>query len=583
MSTGKLASHLDDRAVSFAEFLEAWRELARIVREFEPSVVVLVARKTARMQQVLDLDFGDTVLLISDLAIPFSREWLHSARVATVDDVVNVGSTLSYATERVVAAGAAEVRAFAITRLGRESDRPDGVEFALDRDLDRERLREFGRLVPRALRTFDKPYDLDFPVLRCVPQVPYSTYDEVLAALRDAHGESDVYDLSTRDGVAAGMRRLAIDLAGTVGAHRKIRIYFSDSGYCHVVPFDIAPVLKTGAPSARSSAGARAMYAAVTAGGPINDRDARARLRAYCESLSLGEEFLSQHSDVLRAPPDALDLDDAALVLGPRARDVALSSLVARPYRQGWAAVARRPIPSPFLPTARRTGLIDAMRARMRETWHEPEVLAALLACLETLADWVGADDPSRYRLGWPYESHTINRRPHLRLRIGPTMPDILEIVATLLDKTEGEQESLRSRVTRLLDRLIDTGAVVPTTARYDGLIYRIYRKGEGSPRDLVSSRIANALYEYQQATDHDLVATLMTKILTIMSFSAEEEAQPGGRPMADTRGNVVSYPTDLLDDGADIFYYLLQTERLRRTSDGGAALAAAQHRSTPS
>jgi hypothetical protein len=466
---------------------------------------------------------------------------------------------------RVEAAGAAEAQAFAITRLHNTRGPAGETEIVLDRTLDRVRLREFGRLVPRALREFDKPYDLDFPLLRCTPAPPYSTFEHVHAALRDHYGEDDIYDVSTPEGREAGIHRLTIDLSASFGLHRKIRLYYNDRGYCHVVPLDIPPILKTEPLSRRAAASARAVYDALARDGLPDNDDAKARLRLFCESLSLAEDFLARHGDILHAPIDALDLNDAALILGPRVLTADRREFVAQLRRELPSPADARRDTSPFLAHAKNCGLITAMRERMVGDWPEMDALAAFVAAIDTLGDWVGADDPNQYRLNWPHSAAAVAKEPYLRLHVGPTMADIVEIVRTLLGRREGDREHTHREVTRLLDRLIDAGAVVPTTATYNGRIHRIYRKGEGSPRDLISGRIQNAFYEYYLETERELVPTLMTKVLTVLSYSAEEEAQPGVRPTPEVRGNVVSYQTDLLDDGAEVFYYLLQTGLVTR------------------
>ena len=78
-----------------------WLALVDQVRSWRPDVVVLVARKMPRLAQALELDFGAPTL--TDLAVPFADGAFAGARVAVVDDVVNVGSTFAAARASVVA------------------------------------------------------------------------------------------------------------------------------------------------------------------------------------------------------------------------------------------------------------------------------------------------------------------------------------------------------------------------------------------------------------------------------------------------------------------------------------------------
>ncbi|MHC2284099.1 hypoxanthine-guanine phosphoribosyltransferase [Bradyrhizobium diazoefficiens] len=71
------------------------------VRDYSPDLVVLVARKMPRLVEALNLSLGDAVC-VSDHAIPFVHPNIKGARVAIVDDIWNVGTTMLRARDRVM-------------------------------------------------------------------------------------------------------------------------------------------------------------------------------------------------------------------------------------------------------------------------------------------------------------------------------------------------------------------------------------------------------------------------------------------------------------------------------------------------
>jgi hypothetical protein len=538
-----------------------WWRLAESVREWDPDVVVLVARKTARMREALGLDFSNRALIISDLAIPFVAHWFQDARIAVVDDVVNVGSTIRYITSRVEACGARDVRAFAIARLKRDQ-RLSGldVSYTSPQELSETGLREFGQEVPQTLQGLAKPYDLDFPLLRCAPEIPYSTFDEIVAVLRERYAD-DVYELSTPDGIAAGVRRLAVDLQRGDGVNRKVRMYFSPSTQWHVVPMEVHPVLPTEAPGESASPWAHALYDAMVTQGLPDDPDANARLRLFADSLSLGERFLRTHADLFRVCSDPIDLDDATMVLGPGIREARslLPTATAPPLcDETRTAFDTASLESPFLKEATERGLIDAARDRLSGNG----VYSVLSSFMETLAEWTGTNNHTRYKFGWPYSPEKVQAEPYLRLRVGPTLADLVAIVAKL-NRTGENDGSIWHEVTHALDNFIDVGSIVPTTANYGCSVYRIYRKGEGPSRNAVSDMVQNALYEYEQATLRKVIKTRATKVLTLMAFSEGSAAIPGVGVSSWERGNVSTYPQSLLDDGAEVINYMIRDGRL--------------------
>lgn len=536
-----------------------WEVLAERVRAFDPTVVVLVARKPARMFQALGIEPAPGALVVSDLAIPYMAETLSGARVAVVDDVVNVGSTLRRVCRLARDAGAGEVQAFAISGVEREIPLEGlDVDYASHIGLDEFDLRQFGRRIPQTLQWHSKPYDLTFPVMERELTAPFVAFDNLLAALRGRYGGQYVYDLSLPGGAGQGMRRCAVDL--TDGASlRKVNLYVDEDAHrCTIVPIALTPVLRDDGPALPPTAWAAAVWGALSALPREDDLEARCRLGLFVDGLSLGESFIAEHGGFLRnCSKHPFNLEDAELALGPAIARV-------RPGGRDHHRATRSErgedgsVTSPFLEAATRNGLQDAVAASTRSS----DPLSIFIAIFEELSRRVGANEPSRYSLDWPYSYEQIQEEPYLRLRIGPTIADLVAIVDSLTGA--GDLNLTRRRVTRLLDRHIDSGGVVPTVATYEGNVYRIYRQGEASPREDVSRRVRYAWGCYGKP----LSLTRATKVLTILALDSPQGADSQVEIEAAPRGNTLCFQESVLDSRTEITHYLRNTAQLRKASE---------------
>lgn len=546
--------------------------LATRISEYAPSVVVLVARKAPRIREVLGLELSPHALVISDLAVPFCRQYMEGARVAVVDDVVNVGSTVRTAVRTAESLGAAEVRAFAISRLSR--DQPlEGldVEYVTPETLDPAGLAAFARRVPEALQALAKPYDLDFPLLRCRLRPPYASFEDLRAALEWREGESRVFDLSTPAGRNHGVHRLALDPPEGHERHSKVRIYLDErTGECVVMPIVVTGQLSTEEPTWLGGwpRGVWEQLAPLAPEGDGGD-EARARIRLFVDSLQYGLEFLRRRRDLFLAEPGLpFAVEDAEMIFGPAVRR-------AVPSREanGGAWDSGPSGASPFLAAAHRHGLPDAVRSRLLGA---PEPLSVFAACFEALADMVGAVEPSDFAMSDLADTDTVKSNPYLRLRIGPTIPDLTELVHEICG-SPGPLEETRCQVTRMLDRFIDAGAVVPTIARYaiqDGAqprhgVFRIYRKGEPPSRDPTVQRVVYAW----AASSAVMSRTRASKMLSILEL--ERQGSTGLEIRADARGTTACLPRSILGESIEIAGYLRDTGQVgtppRADGDVGA------------
>jgi hypothetical protein len=168
---------------------QAWAQLTNAVQQFDPDVVVLVARKMPRLVNPLRLNFGPRAVAISDQAISFVLSELKEARVAIVDDVWNVGSTMLHARDRTLNAQPRTIKLFALAAKDAESAQKAGVNLVMLTSLSAEQRRSFIDSVPRALRLSFNPFDVDFPIIQCLIRAPYRTWEDCWAWLQSHFGE----------------------------------------------------------------------------------------------------------------------------------------------------------------------------------------------------------------------------------------------------------------------------------------------------------------------------------------------------------------------------------------------------------
>jgi hypothetical protein len=572
----------DALAADLATLRGQWMSLTELIEGFAPGVVVLIARKTPRLFEVFGMGLPANPLVISDLAIPMSERYLAGARVAVIDDVVNVGSTIRRTARLVEAAGAREVEMFAISRLQHEEDGHESLadgdiaslqqpRYAEPSPLDRAGLMEFASRVPEALEGLAKPYDMDFPVMQCRLETPYDGFEELLLALVERYGEDTVYDLSTPRGQAAGIRRLAIDVPCDGGAHGKLRIYFNEHDrLANLVPIMVAGTLdeEPRFTDVWASAIWRSVHGELARAAEHNTaselvparRDAAARLRLFVDSLHAGRAFLADNRDLLRpASETPFNLNEAQLTLGPIVHRVQrhlqepLESKNEHSDTPAPAAGTPAPATSPFLMAARANGLVQQLQSSSPST----DTLSLFISLFEVLADAVGVNDPDNYQLGWPYSNEQILENPYLRLRIGPTVPDIIALIDDAREEANPPGQT-RWEVTRLLDRFIDFGSVVPTTAEYGGSIYRIYRKGERQPRVIPADRLLNAWRSYNEP----LSLTRVSKLAAFLAFSVNGDSAVTVR--AQTRGNTLCFAPSVLHEETEVSHYLRNTKQLK-------------------
>jgi hypothetical protein len=554
MSPLSLRSH--ERLASSAE----WNRLAAIVRDFAPDVVVLVARKMPRVAECFELRFGEQAKVITDLGIPFSHELIRAARVAIIDDVVNVGSTLHHARECVSACGAAQSALFAFGTRGATSRITPEVRYLRQTPLSDAEYRNLVTEVALTIRGLPKPYDVEFPIIPCVLRPPLRTSRHVLSWLREHRGIRTTHDLS----VDSSVGRITLDHFGQEAGNFKLRFYIDErTAKCNIVPFAIPS--RSTIPELRHATSKRLKIALANAlaetppGSSLNAEGPVFRANLFLQSLDWGLTAIADLAEIFGlAAAEQFSIPDACLLFGTAINADAtvtpaatMLSTLGTPAKENESGERL----SPFVERI----ATSCFLADVRECATSGEEHSLFAAIFQVLAERVGASDPSSYSIEWPYSRSEVEKSPYLRLRIGPTFDDVVHLIRELTQSASVERLPLENFVSALLDFAIDSGAVVPTVARYDGRCYRVYRQGEIDFRDRVADRVVYALHHHKKP----MALTRIAKINAILAYSAGVE--PVMWPVTLVRGNAASLQETYIDEqGPEMAQYLRDIGRLR-------------------
>jgi len=545
-------------------------DLAAKIRELSPDVVVLIARKMPRLAELFELDFGLGRIVLSDLAIPFSHKHFRGARVVIVDDLVNVGTTIQRAEEMVRACGATEVRLMAVGHRREMLIEQSDTDFG--EPLSDETYSEIVDSLPQELHGLAKPYDLEFPIISCRLNSPYSEPSEVLKWLRHQYGEDAVHELTPSDHSRG--TRITLDFGGVNGSSiAKFRFYFPGSGgHFNLAPIRIPESLSShegideGLPRVllkRLIAVLETCPKEARLWDGASKGEANARALLFVTSLQFAVNHFSEFKAVFSpVSPDYCSVADGELLFGP--------------MFGSWLSASAK---SDFSDASSvETHFVVETNCDHRTFFSQPvgqricsqvidrgptTVWGAFYDLFDVLGEVVGAGDPQAYALDWPFSKADVEARPYLRLRIGPTFADILRMLQQI-EQALGLPTPDNRVVSAMLDFAIDSGFVVPTFAEYDGRFCRIYRKGESRYRDKVIKRVLYAWQNYGKP----LSRTRFSKLLTVLSFS--NDLKPEIWPDTIERGNVATFQSNCVDEErSELSQYIRAKGLLKRI--GGA------------
>ncbi len=502
-----------------------WDELCSNIRSFNPDYVVLVARKMPRLFDAIPLDLGSSAVCISDQAVPFVRAQLENARVAIVDDLWNVGSTMLHAKARVELAKPRAVGMFALGAKDAVAAVEKGVSLAEPASMSEARYEHFVSTVPNLLRLVPKPYDADFPIARCALQAPFRTWEQCWAWLQLTFGSAAHTTID--DGQRQkSLARATVNLRNDHGWALKARLYFDfTSGTCNVVPMALAPSLPLEDVYPEGSLAKQAFKVASVALGDLaampdeDRREAFGRLGAFCDSLVFLEDAVQALAGLVRRDSiEPFSIKDFAMQFGPAAAvqmrkvDAGKAAPLSPEAQESFLLARKRPEPQALIESSK---VVCTASQRAQEGWPAELVFDALF---QGLAKASGADDPSQYSLERPYTSAEIQERPYLRLRIGFTYGELIEFLRTNL-RTQRGSHAPEAVTSALIDWFVDLGAIVPTITFRGDPCLRVYRKGESNPRwDTDLSRLVLALKELRGSS---VSRTRVSKVAAILAMSS--------------------------------------------------------------
>ena len=552
---------------SSALHTQAWAELSNSVQQFDPDVVILVARKMPRLVDALGLNFGPRAVEISDQAIPFVLRELKDARVAIIDDVWNVGTTMLRARDRALNAGPRIIKLFALAAKNATTAQEAGVNLVMPASLTAEQRRSFIESVPRYLRLGSNPFDVDFPIIQCLIRAPYNNWEDCWAWLQSHFGEL-AHSTVDNAQLSAGLGRATVNLRAVSDWVVKARLYFDlRRGFCNVVPMALAPSLPllndypSGSLPQAVFDGLSLPLRENSELGYVERNDGLARVNTFCDSLLFCDDILKSLDGLLqRETVLPFTLSDISLQFGPRAAENCKTGF-SREFRRARSSeiedyLATRSTPSrnDLYSLLEENRLTEGASLRLQEGFPS----LALDALLTDLAAAVGADDPREYSLSKPYTSAQIEKEPYLRLRLGYSYRELVEIFRHNFDDVFGilQGTSVELLVSSLMDTFIDRGAIVPTFPMYGTTCVRIYRKGEANPRwDKEIARLQFALASLKEADRKELLARGRTRIAKINAILALSGAIPSSLSAAAfERGTVGSLMESVVErHGGDL------------------------------
>jgi hypothetical protein len=545
----------------------AWRGLSEAVREYDPDVVVLVARKMPRLVEALHLNLGSNAICISDQATPFAHRILRGARVAVVDDVWNVGTTMLRAKRRVELAGPRSVRLFALGAKDAAGAKAAGVRLTIGQTLSDERYRSIVESVPSSLRLMPKPYDVDFPIVPCTLRVPFRSWDTCWQWLTSQFGiraHKTVNDAQ----LAAGTPRATVDFSMGNAWTVKARLYFDFiGGSCNLVPIAIAPSLPLENVYPQGSL-ARRVFGILES--CLNDgcaekldesivREALGRANTFCDSLLLMQRVADSLKGVVgRDSLVPFSLADFVVQFGSNAA-ARCEHLLETDHRPVRNTELERLMASRQRRTALNSNCLIAnnrITNRAKGLLQEGSHASAFDALFRDLGRVVGADCPGNYSLERPYTRAEVQDNPYIRLRLGFTYQELVQFFRNNL--TEGQAPNADTIVSALLDLFIDRGAVVPTFTLHGDQCLRVYRRGEANPNwEEAIDRLKLALNALPPEERKELLdsRTRVTKIAAILAFAGDRTLNAG----ALERGTVGMLPGSVVERHAEELTRVLQ------------------------
>jgi len=536
-----------------------WLNLASEVRSFGPDVVVLVARKMPRIQDLLRLDFGVDVLIVSDYAIPFLSATIIGSRVAIIDDVVNVGSTLSHALQAISKYRPKAIELFALSSSGNSKKLDIDVRYTWKTQFSDSEYRDHVSEIPHLVSDVPKPFDLVFPIFQTNVAVSSA---EVAEEFVSGYAR-DRFEILPTPYHNSPVSRATIFLERiSTNQIRKIRVYRDvvNDSLCFSFmaisagAIDLRPTFET-RPAADLY---KEIIGKLEVSGNPPEKTALAHAVIFCRSLDFGLSEIKANrvlTDLVEEDSLSLDMHSFRYLFGYES-----SVNLSQEFKaEGSDSLLNSTFTakSPFMEHFDLGRLLSLMEHDIQKKFRSDryfDISFAFSSLFRNLAILVGASDPESYSLSWPFSAEEIRKNPYLRLEIGPTFSDIVDILSLVASNCQFDESVLSARsVSKILDISVDSGMVVPTFSTMNSSdIFRIYRRGEkGEARDKLTNVVALALDTLEREVDggekFSISRTRLSKLCAVLGYAEKYEYLVGHRN--ETRGVTATAPRALLDN----------------------------------
>lgn len=434
----------------------SWQKLASAVEEYRPDFIVLLARKMARLWQVLDLsrqsDRLAKISVYSDFALDFmGGEDLAGKKVAVIDDAINVGSTITHVCEMLAGRDA---RPECYIMASKDTFNKASFKWPIhimgsEKALNEDEYRKRSAKLNMALLLSTMPLEIEYPSYKITLNHDL-TAEQFANRLERATGPRFQW-LTNIEAEERGMLRAVLLMEDRYSVRAKIRLYIdmeNNEVVCSPMPF----------------------CKPAQAGG---DRENRRSLYRAGKKLMGAQWEMFRKAGAVRYEQN---MADARLLFGSDSNS--------------GKAVFDGNRDACHVPTSYMLDALFGCQSFLQnivENKRTAGLRMLVVQLFRSLAYIVGEDDPQgrdqSFISSLPESVQLyLDKDEFARLRLGLSFDDIISIIKVLSPEYANKDSLLLSRsISRLLDEHIDQGYIVPVI---DLAGRRAFRKGEPWPHD---------------------------------------------------------------------------------------------------
>lgn len=511
--------------------VSAWKELKEKIVEFDPDVIVLLARKMPRIAEVLGWDtFFHNKIVISDFALPWvSGEIKSGKKIAIIDDALNQGTSLKNVHNKVCPLSK-DISIFVLGR--RETKDMDeiksdfGTHFTYIKDLVKNgkdgTYEKHSYKIPHAISLLAKPYEIEFPIFYASYKNNQHDAADILYYL-ETHLQDSIYahDTTAAHTIDLGLARISLDLCITHLNNYKIRLYLDDTNkMVAIVPMATGYKTLVGEGCTKLRAYVKGKQKSINSYYEKLKKYSDGKKKPYPESFfsllkvetdTRSEQFISSLEfglTTMHILNDLFDINNAWL----STQDISMlfGSDFMKEVKDISPRMGKDWTLSDSPPKNKNKSLITPEFWRsFKGQKDNPHVLesfkidkkgrdSVFLDFFEHLRNQKRIKNNQKSDIGEQYTSsdQQISEYPFLALRGGPTAGDMLHLFRYHWNKRGGttySYEETRGFLSSIIDTYVDAGSIVPVISQ-EG--QRVYRSGESPAFDRERSNVYIAFYE---------------------------------------------------------------------------------------